>query len=71
MEPSAAVPTRGPGTSRTYGLRPPGEYTSQWKAFESIAAKLSINHETLRIWVRRAETEAGQRPGSRLEDEAS
>jgi transposase len=40
-----------------------GEYSSQWKAIESIAAKLSINHETLRIWVRRAETDAGERPG--------
>ena len=40
-----------------------GEYSSQWKAIESIAAKLSINHETLRIWVRRAETDARQRPG--------
>ena len=27
------------------------EYPSQWKAIESIAAKLAINHETLRIWV--------------------
>ena len=40
-----------------------GEYSSQWKAIESIAAKLSINHETLRIWVRRAETDVGLRPG--------
>ena len=40
-----------------------GEYPSQWKAIESISQKLSINHETLRIWVRRAETDAGQRPG--------
>jgi transposase len=40
-----------------------GEYPSQWKAIESIAAKLSINHETLRVWVRRAETDAGERPG--------
>jgi len=40
-----------------------GDYPSQWKAIESIAAKLSINHETLRIWVRRAETDAGKRPG--------
>ena len=39
------------------------EYPSQWKAIESISAKLSINHETLRIWVRRAESDAGQRPG--------
>ena len=39
------------------------EYPSQWKAIESISAKLSINDETLRQWVRRAETDAGQRPG--------
>jgi transposase-like protein len=31
------------------------EYASPWKAIESIAAKLGINYETLRIWVRRAE----------------
>src|SRR4051794_1193865 len=29
------------------------EDPSQWKAIESIAEKLSINDETLRIWVRR------------------
>jgi transposase len=39
------------------------EYPSQWKAVESISAKLSINHETLRTWVNRAETDAGRRPG--------
>src|SRR5271157_3037710 len=39
------------------------EYSSQWKAVESVSAKLGINHETLRIWVRRAETDAGKRPG--------
>jgi transposase-like protein len=27
------------------------EYAPQWKTSESISAKLSINHETLRIWV--------------------
>ncbi len=46
------------------------EYSSQWKAIESIAAKLSINHETLRIWVRRAETDAGQRPGLTTDERA-
>ena len=39
------------------------EYPSQWKAIESIAEKLGIHHETLRIWVRRAETDSGTRPG--------
>jgi transposase len=46
------------------------EYPSQWKAIESISAKLSINHETLRQWVRRAETEAGDRPGLTTDERA-
>jgi transposase len=46
------------------------EYPSQWKAIESISAKLSINHETLRIWVRRAETDAGVRPGLTTDERA-
>ena len=39
------------------------EYPSQWKAIESIASQLGLHHETLRLWVRRAETDAGERPG--------
>ena len=39
------------------------EYPTQWKAIESVSAKLGINHETLRQWVRRAEVDAGARPG--------
>ena len=47
------------------------EYPSQWKAIESISAKLiQINHETLRQWVRRAETDAGQRPGLTTDERA-
>jgi transposase len=46
------------------------EYPSQWKAIESIAKKLNINHETLRIWVRRAETDAGARPGLTTDERA-
>ena len=46
------------------------EYPSQWKAIESISAKLSINHETLRQWVRRAETDAGRRPGLTSDERA-
>jgi transposase len=43
------------------GFEHQGEYRSQWKAIGSISEKLSINHETLRQWVRRAETDAGER----------
>jgi transposase len=44
------------------------EYPSQWKAIESISAKLGINHETLRIWVRRGEIDGGTRPGLTTND---
>ena len=46
------------------------EYPSQWKAIESVSAKLSVNHKTLRQWVRRAETDVGQRPGATIEQRA-
>ena len=39
------------------------EYPTQWKAIQSISAKLEVNHESLRQWVRRAETDGGRRPG--------
>ena len=39
------------------------EYPSQWKAICSIAEKSDINRETLRQWVRRAESDTGRRPG--------
>lgn len=40
-----------------------GEYPSQWKAIRAIGEKLGVHHESLRVWVRRAETDAGHRPG--------
>ena len=39
------------------------EHPSQWATICSIAAKFGISHETLRHWVRRAEVDAGSRPG--------
>jgi transposase len=38
------------------------EYDSQWAAISSIAGKLGMTPETLRKWVRRAETDEGRRP---------
>lgn len=38
-------------------------HESQWAAITSIAAKLGCTAETLRHWVRRAERDAGKRPG--------
>ena len=39
------------------------EYETRWAAITSIAGKIGCASETLRLWVRRAEREAGQRPG--------
>ena len=46
------------------------EYPSQWKAIESIAAKVNINAQTLRNWVNRAEIDTGQRPGVTSDERA-
>jgi transposase len=39
------------------------EYGSQWEAICSVAEKLGPKAETVRLWVRRAETDEGRRPG--------
>jgi transposase len=45
-----------------------GGHASQWSAIGSIAGKIGCTAETLRKWVRRAERDAGQRPGPTTED---
>jgi transposase-like protein len=40
-----------------------GEYGSEWEAIGSIASKIGCTAETLRKWVRRAQVDAGRRPG--------
>jgi len=46
------------------------EYPSQWKAIVSIAEKVDVHRETLRVWVRNAEVDDGQRPGVTTEERA-
>ncbi len=44
------------------------EHPSQWAAICSIAGKFGVSSETLRKWVRRAETDDGLRPGLTTEE---
>lgn len=47
------------------------EYSSEFEAIKTVAAKLGIGSpETLRKWVRRAEIDAGARPGVTSEESA-
>jgi transposase-like protein len=40
-----------------------GEYPSLWAAVESIAPKIGCVPQTLLEWIKRAEVDAGMRPG--------
>jgi transposase len=46
------------------------EYPSEWAAICSIASKFGCAPETLRGWLRRAEGDAGLRPGLTSDQEA-
>lgn len=47
------------------------DYGSDWKTAESIAEKLGIRTaQTVLNWVRKAQVDAGQRPGTSTEDAA-
>ncbi len=39
------------------------DYSSQWEAIHSIAAKIGCSYETLRRWVRQTERDEGKRAG--------
>lgn len=41
-----------------------GEYPSLWAAVESIAPKIGCVPQTLLEWVKRAEIDVGERPGT-------
>jgi transposase len=46
-------------------------YPTEWAAMKAVAARLGIGAtETVRIWVRKAQVDAGQRPGTTSQDAA-
>lgn len=48
-----------------------GEYDTEFAAIRSVARRLGVGSaETLRKWVRQAEVDAGQRPGTTREEAA-
>jgi transposase len=44
-------------------------YQTEWAAISSIASKIGCTPETLRLWVRRVERDAGERPGVTTEEQ--
>ena len=46
------------------------EHVSQWAAIRSIAVKVGCSAETLRLWVRQAEGDRGERGGLTTEERA-
>ena len=40
-----------------------GEHSSEWATISSIAGKVGCKPETLRLWIRQAQREAGTRDG--------
>lgn len=46
-------------------------YSTEWAAIKAVAAKLGVKTpETVRTWVRKAEIDAGQRPGTTSQEAA-
>ncbi len=46
------------------------DHPSQWAAITSIASKIGCSAQTLSSWIKRRETDSGQRPGVTTEEHA-
>ena len=45
-----------------------GDHASEWAAITSIAGKIGCKPETLRLWIRQAQRDAGTRDGMTTQD---
>lgn len=46
------------------------DHPSQWAAISSIASKIGCSAQTLSSWIKRRETDSGQRPGVTTDEHA-
>ncbi len=44
------------------------EYRSEWKSIISVATEIGVTPETLRVWLRKAQIEGGERPSISLDE---
>ena len=60
-----------PGSARArraHGAEHRADYPSLWAAIESIAPKIGCAPQTLNDWVKKADVDSGQRPGTTTSD---
>jgi transposase len=48
---------------RVARLRVPGDDRSEWRRFAEVASQFGVSQESVRMWVRQAEIDAGEREG--------
>jgi transposase len=47
-----------------------GDYPTEWAAITAVSGRLGMSAETLRRWLRQAEVDAGEKPGTATQESA-
>jgi transposase len=47
-----------------------GDYPTEWAAITAVSSRLGMSAETLRKWLRQAEVDAGEKPGTTTQESA-
>ena len=45
-----------------------GDYPTEWAAITAVSVRLGMSAETLRKWLRQAEVDAGEKPGTTTQE---